>query len=58
MAKKMTPGRLLPVMHACPECEIGKANPFCRSCHGSGLLTDLQLRIWEQQTNARNAPTD
>lgn len=54
MAKKMTPRKPLEVLHACPDCEIGKVNPWCTTCHGRGLLTDLQLFKWEREINARN----
>ena len=37
------------VLHACPECPMHDPRPFCSTCNGRGLLTELQLRIWNSK---------
>jgi hypothetical protein len=37
------------VLHACPECPMRQPRPFCQTCNGRGLLTELQLRIWNSK---------
>ena len=36
----------LDVLQSCPECDVGKPQPFCKVCHGEGAITDLQLAVW------------
>lgn len=33
--------------HACPDCPVGAPQPFCRTCLGAGLVTTLQLNVWQ-----------
>ena len=35
--------------HACPECPIFYPNVFCRTCHGRGLVTTLELAVWQRR---------
>ena len=37
------------VLHACPECPMHQPRPFCTTCHGRGLLTELQLHAWHSR---------
>lgn len=37
------------VLHACPECPMHDPRPFCSTCNGRGLLTELQLRMWNSK---------
>lgn len=41
-------GQQQDVRHACPECEIGKPQPFCRVCLGVGNITTERL-AWTQR---------
>jgi hypothetical protein len=40
-----------PVKHACPECPIGQAGPFCVTCWGTGLVTEEDLFRWQAGQN-------
>ena len=31
------------VMHACPECPMGRPAPFCLVCLGAGIITTARL---------------
>ena len=35
------------VMHACPECTIGRPREDCRVCIGTGNVTELELSRWQ-----------
>jgi ribosomal protein L37AE/L43A len=38
--------------HMCPACGL-PPRPFCPTCLGAGVVTGLQLQIWQTQENAR-----
>lgn len=40
--------------HMCPACGNPPA-PFCLTCQGRGIVTGLQLSIWQRQEDARIA---
>lgn len=41
--------------HACPECPIFYANPFCRWCLGTGLVEASRLAFWQRVQDAEAA---
>jgi hypothetical protein len=45
-------GERIEAMHMCPECG-GRPLIWCKAgCRGTGLVTTLQLDIWQQKLNA------
>jgi hypothetical protein len=44
-------GERMTVSHACPQCPIGQATPFCEVCLGTGLVSTERLARWQSVQN-------